>query len=342
MRKCHAMPEIFKNKLILKNIKKSYNNKIVLDIKKSVIPLKGIIAIIGWSGSGKSTLLNIISLIDYPDVENNNLYPPLIEININKTAYKVSYKKNGNPVIKKKNNEDEQFISASDFRKVLFGFVFQHHYLHPNFNLEYNIKTPLLSQKKTIGKNKLETICKYLDINNQLFQYVSEVSGGQAQRASILRAMIKNCPVILGDELTSNIDYEKARQILEEFKKSVYDENNELKTFIWVSHDIHLIKEYAEIIITIKDGNIECVNNTFKSFGEILNLLKKHYPQKTLATQETQNMTNHQKDHEKQQNKTFPSPTSDFNSNLKSTVYKDDSSSNKHYTSFHFNHKTAK
>jgi len=304
------MSEFLKNQLILKNIKKSYNNKKVLDIKKSVIPLNGIVAIIGWSGSGKSTLLNIISLIDYPDIETTSLYPPIIEIHINKTIYTVSYKKNGNPVIKKKADEKEYLISANDFRKILFGFVFQHHYLHPNFNLEYNIKTPLLSQKKTIEKNKLENICEYLDINNQLFKYVSEVSGGQAQRASILRAMIKNCPIILGDELTSNIDYQKARQILDEFKKSVDNETSELKTFIWVSHDIHLIKEYAEIIITIKDGNIHWVNNTFKSFDDILNLLEKHRPQKD--------------DHE----------PFNVNNNLKQTI-------NDHDTSFNFNHKES-
>jgi len=329
------MSENYQNRLILENIKKSYNNKIVLDIKRSVIPLNGIIAIIGWSGSGKSTLLNIISLIDYPDIDTKSLYPPIIEIHINETTYRVSYKRNGNPVIHWKTKENEAVISASDFRKILFGFVFQHHYLHPNFNLEYNIKTPLLSQKKTIEKDKLKIICEYLDINNQLFQYVSEVSGGQAQRASILRAMIKNCPVILGDELTSNIDYQKARQILDEFKKSVYDKTNDLKAFIWVSHDIHLIKEYAETIITIQDCNIQCVKNKFNSFDEILNLLQKQNSQQISAAKKyTDNHRNMAKDknHFDQHLKTDTSPITMFNQN---------GSTENHETSFYFSHKPS-
>jgi len=58
----------FNSRLILKDIYKTYNSIKVLDIDRKDIPLKGIIAIVGWSGAGKSTFLNILSLIDHPDV----------------------------------------------------------------------------------------------------------------------------------------------------------------------------------------------------------------------------------------------------------------------------------
>ena len=265
------------NRIILENISKTYNNEKVLDIKHCTIPLYGFVAIIGWSGTGKSTLLNIISLLDYPDLSDKEEDTPSIIFEINNTSYSIEFFEYTKPSIKKTVNNNSQKLSENQFRKELFGYIFQMHCLHPNFTLERNITMPLIIQKKSIVFSKLSNISSIIGINNHLHNYTGEVSGGQAQRASIMRALIKNSPIILGDELTNNIDYKFSKIILEEFKKGVQNKNYLFQVFIWVSHDIHLIKKYADTIITIKNSNIICSENNFNNYNEIIEHLKEDY-----------------------------------------------------------------
>ncbi len=255
-------------KIVLTNICKTYNGSRVLDIESAEIPLEGIIAIIGWSGSGKSTLLNILSLIDQPDTGDKNprpQIPPKIEIHLPDENYLIEYRdSSGSPHIIRYGTHKVELMDERTFRRRLFGYVFQEHYLHPNLNIEHNIKTPLIIRSKTLSEsNDLLKVCDGLGIGGQLGHYVNEVSGGQAQRVSILRAMLKNCPIIFGDELTSNIDYKRASQILDEFETALAREGRESRiiSFVWASHDIHLIQKYARKIITIKSGKIQCHDN---------------------------------------------------------------------------------
>jgi len=165
---------------------------------------------------------------------------------------------------------------------MLFGFVFQDHYLHPNLNVDYNIKTPLLTQSRTVSRDSLINAGKALDIRDTLPKYYNEISGGQAQRASILRALTKQSPVLFGDELTSNIDHLRARKILNEISRLVQDPASGSSCFIWVSHDIPLIKSYAGKIITIRDGRIDCVDNRFQTYSQIIRHLQKPHDQSEL------------------------------------------------------------
>ncbi len=256
------MPE---SRIVLTDIYKTYNGKDVLSIDSAEIPLEGIVAIIGWSGSGKSTLLNILSLIDYPDTDREGIKPK-IKIYLPDEEYIIQFKKGKEKpdIIKYDVNKNTDSIDQNKFRRQLFGYVFQEHYLHPNLNIEYNIKTPLITSSKTILNNKLENVCRIMGIDDRLKCYSNQVSGGQAQRASILRSMVKNCPVIFGDELTSNIDYKKSKEILDEFEKALKNGKSGINCFIWASHDIHLIQKYAEKIITIKSGKINCSDNIYK------------------------------------------------------------------------------
>ena len=263
------------SKLILKDIYKTYNGKKVLDIDRKEVPLKGIIAVVGWSGSGKSTFLNILSLIDHPDVGIRGI-TPTIEFHLPDHTYIVKYHgKSTSPEISKiDRNGNVKSIDENRFRRHVFGFVFQEHYLHPNLNINYNIKTPLFTRQKTVSPKKLVNTCKMLGIDEHLKSFPNKISGGQAQRASILRGLLKNAPILFGDELTSNLDHDKSDEILGEVRNALDDEDNRLHSFFWVSHDIHLIKEYAQHIITIKSGKIECTEHNFETFEAIMDLLR--------------------------------------------------------------------
>lgn len=265
----------FDSRLILKDIYKTYNGIKVLDIDRKDIPLKGIIAIVGWSGAGKSTFLNILSLIDHPDVGMQGI-TPTIEFHLPDFRYIVKYHgKSTSPAISKiDNNGNVESIDENRFRRHVFGFVFQEHYLHPNLNINYNIKTPLFTRQKTISPSKLFHTCSMLGIHEHLRSFPNKISGGQAQRASILRGLLKNSPVLFGDELTSNLDHDKSYEILRELKIALEDKDNQLHCFFWVSHDIHLIKDHAQYIITIKSGKLECTEHDFKTFDAIMDHLR--------------------------------------------------------------------
>ncbi len=273
-------PDFARHKLVLKNIYKTYNTKPVLAIQATEIPLQGLLAIVGWSGSGKSTLLNILSLIDHPD-PNPETGVPSLEYHLRNATYVVTYPGTTRPRITRCCNQGEVSLDVGTFRREVFGFVFQEHYLHPNLNIEYNVKMPLLTRGRTVAEADLEKICEPLGISEQMLSHVEEVSGGQAQRAAILRGLLKHCPVVFGDELTSNIDNERARIVLGGLSQMVSSDDDPIECFLWVSHDINLISEYAEMIIVIKKGEINCFANTFQDDANgILGLLREEAHEK--------------------------------------------------------------
>ncbi|MBU0994233.1 MAG: ATP-binding cassette domain-containing protein [Proteobacteria bacterium] len=265
-----------KSKIVLKDIYKTYKHKRVLDIDEITIPLEGIVVIVGWSGSGKSTLLNILSLIDHPDVGIKGMTPK-IEFHLPRYQYNVSYRGSStHPYIERVDSSGNiEILDERRFRRHVFGFIFQEHYLHPNLNLDYNIKTPLFTRQRTIvSEEKFINACNVLDISEHLKRFSSKVSGGQAQRASIMRGLLKNSPLLFGDEITSNIDQIYSERILKEISYAIKDDNNNLTAFLWVSHDIHLVKDYADYIVTIKSGKLDATDHKFESFDAIMMYLK--------------------------------------------------------------------
>ena len=85
-------------------------------------------------------------------------------------------------------------------------------------------------------------------------KYPDNLSGGQAQRASILRGIIKQSPILIADEPTSSLDIRNSKEVLAKLKNEKASKNNEL--FIWVTHDIHLIAQFANHIIFLSDGKV--------------------------------------------------------------------------------------
>lgn len=218
--------------ITIKDITKTYKTK-----KRDVEVLKNIdltfslgkfYAIMGPSGSGKSTLFNILGLVDTPS----------------SGAYKI----NGIDTTKLTDK------SSSIIRMNNIGFVFQDFNLDPYLNALENVMMPLYLNKK-IKKEDKEKISKdiltKLNLENRLEHFPNELSGGEAQRVAIARALVNNPNIILADEPTGNLDEELETEIFK-ILKSLTKEN---KCVIVVSHSSK-IKEYADVVYTLKDGKI--------------------------------------------------------------------------------------
>lgn len=219
--------------LQVKNLKKIYANRFG---GNKVEALSGVtfdvhsgeyIAIMGESGSGKTTLLNILSALDRPT--------------------------NGQVLL---NNQDIVQISEkeiSKFRRENLGFVFQDFNLLDTFSLKDNIFLPLvLSGKKYVQmERKLMPIAEKLGILPLLDKFPYEVSGGQKQRAAVVRALIAEPELILADEPTGALDSKSADALLELFKQI----NDEGQTILMVTHSIQAAS-HASRILFIKDGKV--------------------------------------------------------------------------------------
>lgn len=218
--------------ITIEDITKTYKTK-----KRDVEVLKNIdltfslgkfYAIMGPSGSGKSTLFNILGLVDTPS--------------------SGTYKINGIDTTKLTDK------SSSIIRMNNIGFVFQDFNLDPYLNALENVMMPLYLNKK-IKKEDREKISKdiltKLNLENRLEHFPNELSGGEAQRVAISRALVNNPNIILADEPTGNLDEELETEIFK-ILKSLTKEN---KCVIVVSHSSK-IKEYADVVYTLKDGKI--------------------------------------------------------------------------------------
>jgi len=211
--------------LIIKNITKKYDDKIILDNVNEHIQDRSAIAIIGPSGAGKSTLLRLLSLIEKPDegsicVNNNHLD----EV-----------------------NEDEYF------KKI--GFVFQAHTLFPHLSVLRNI-TLILEKVHNIDKveskrRAMELLNKF-ELGDHVHKTASQLSGGQSQRVSIVRSLAIKPEVLFLDEPTSALDPVLTQEVLNTILKLREEHMN----FVIVTHEILFAKKAADYIIFMEEGRI--------------------------------------------------------------------------------------
>jgi len=186
-------------------------------------------SIIGQSGSGKSTLLNIIGTLDKPS--------------------------SGEVLIEGRSLKDFGKNELADVRNQYIGFIFQFHYLLPEFSALENVLMPYRISKKPITDEvmkRAEELLELVDLKKFMNQLASNLSGGQQQRVASARSLINNPKIVLADEPTGNLDsdstekvYNLLREINQKFKT----------TFIIITHDRH-IAEKTDRIIEIKDGKI--------------------------------------------------------------------------------------
>ena len=187
------------------------------------------VSIIGKSGSGKSTLLYLLSTMD--------------------TDYEGAISINGTTVTGKSQNE------LAAFRNAHIGFVFQFHYLLPEFSLVENIMLPALKLKlksKEEIEHRAVELLGMLDMKGTELKKAAAISGGQAQRVAIARALINDPAVIMGDEPTGNLDSRNTAIVFDIFKELAH---NKGQTIIAVTHDDEFAQN-SDRIIELKDGKI--------------------------------------------------------------------------------------
>ncbi|AWW27944.1 ABC transporter ATP-binding protein [Acetobacterium carbinolicum] len=186
-------------------------------------------AIIGESGSGKSTLLNIMGTLDRPT--------------------------KGDVIINGVSTKNMSKGRLDDLRNETLGFVFQFHYLLPEFTALENVLMPYRIAKGKADKKSQERAKEILSlvglekVENNL---ATNMSGGQQQRTAIARALMNQPKIILADEPTGNLDSQTTDSIYQLFRRI----NQELgTTFVIITHD-RRVAEKADRIIEILDGRI--------------------------------------------------------------------------------------
>ncbi len=186
------------------------------------------ICLLGASGSGKSTLLQIMGTLDRPT--------------------------SGEVVFDSLNLIDMDDDSLSRFRNEKMGFVFQfHHLIHELTALE-NVILPclLVGEDRAEAEKKAQNWFEYLGIQDRMLHYPDQLSGGELQRVSIARALIKNPSILLADEPTGNLDSENSKKVQQLF----FQLQKQLGlTLIVVTHDIEFARQFSKVY-RVQDGHV--------------------------------------------------------------------------------------
>lgn len=215
--------------LKVEHVSKIYEGKIpyraLTDIDLNVE--KGeFVGIMGPSGSGKTTLLNVIATIDEPT--------------------------NGEVLIEGKNPHQLSRNQLAKFRRQELGFVFQDFNLLHTLTVEENIVLPLTLDRKRVKemKEKAYKIAETLGIKEILNKRTFEISGGQAQRVAVARAMIHQPKLVLADEPTGNLDSKASKDVMEMLAMM----NDDYKaTMVLVTHEAQAAS-YCDRVVFIRDG----------------------------------------------------------------------------------------
>jgi lipoprotein-releasing system ATP-binding protein len=188
------------------------------------------ISILGMSGSGKSTLLNMMGLLDRPD--------------------------SGNVIIDGENVSQLNEKERDRIKNQKIGFVFQFHYLLPEFTALENVMMPALvnnyKDKKNI-KNRAEELLTKVGLGGRLYHKPNELSGGEKQRVAIARALMNSPKIILADEPTGNLD-EETRENIHSILKQINRDNKQ--TIIVVTHSRELAN-ISDRQLYLKKGKLE-------------------------------------------------------------------------------------
>ncbi len=222
--------------LLVKNVTKAF--QIGKDRSAKLIVLRGVslevaqgemIAIVGASGAGKSTLLHILGTLDRP------------------TSGEVQF-------------EGKDLFSLGDdqlarLRNDRVGFVFQFHHLLPEFTALENVAMPSLIQGKPLAgvRERALTLLKEVGLEDRAEQKPPKMSGGEAQRVAVARALMNEPGIVLADEPTGNLDSANA-EILHNL---IWEYNKRTgQTFIIVTHNESLAKR-ADRVLRIADGILQ-------------------------------------------------------------------------------------
>lgn len=218
--------------LSTKNINKHFLEPTRLHVLKNIsleIQRKEFVSIMGKSGCGKSTLLYVLSTMD--------------------TDYE------GELYIDGEKMTGQSINHLARIRNEKIGFIFQFHYLLPEFSVLKNVMFPAMKlgkdDHKTIERRAMEKL-DMLGIADQAHKKASMISGGQKQRVAIARAIINNPKIIMGDEPTGNLDSTNSEIVFNVLRDLSHEFN---MSMLIVTHD-HDFARKTDRIIEMKDGYI--------------------------------------------------------------------------------------
>jgi len=187
-----------------------------------------ILAILGVSGAGKSTLLNVLGTLDRPDA--------------------------GSVVVAGTRVDDLEESALAGFRARRIGFVFQFHHLLPEFTAEENVMMPLLiagvapEDARARSRRALTSV----GLEQRWEHRPSELSGGEAQRVAVARALVPEPELVLADEPSGNLDPAAAHQ-LQDLIATLAREKHQ--TFVIVTHNDRLAS-LADRVLTLESGRL--------------------------------------------------------------------------------------
>ena len=213
----------------VENIVKTFNrhsrnaNKVLKGVSFE-LPDKGLVCIFGKSGSGKTTLLNIIGGLEKAD--SGKVY-----IDGECTSGKTDR-----------------------IRNAKIGFIFQNYYLEKGYTIAEILRNQMMiagfKDEKEIERRTEEAL-KLVDMERFKNKLGDALSGGQQQRVAIARAIVKGSDIILADEPTGNLDAENTMKVMDILK-----EISRTQLVVIVTHEVSLIKKYADSHIKIVDGEL--------------------------------------------------------------------------------------
>jgi lipoprotein-releasing system ATP-binding protein len=187
------------------------------------------IAIVGVSGSGKSTLLHLLGGLEKPD-RGTIVY----------------------------GDRDISVMSSKEialFRNKKIGFVFQFHYLLPEFTALENVMVPALLSSRTSRpiRDRAESLLDVVGLKDRLTHKPGELSGGEQQRVAIARSLMMSPEILLADEPTGDLDPETGLKIIELFS---HVRRSLAITMIVATHNMELSR-VMERVLVLKGGHLE-------------------------------------------------------------------------------------
>jgi lipoprotein-releasing system ATP-binding protein len=172
------------------------------------------IAITGPSGSGKSSLLYLLGLLDLPT--------------------------SGEVLIRGRATSSMSDAERGEVRLSTIGFVFQFHFLLPEFTILHNVMLPMRALgavSEEAMRERAASLLNALGLGDHMQKRPDQLSGGQRQRVAVARSLANDPPLILADEPTGSLDSKSSEQVFE-ILRDVVEERG--KTVVAVTHDLAL------------------------------------------------------------------------------------------------------
>ena len=187
-----------------------------------------VVAILGASGVGKSTLLNILGTLDRPD--------------------------QGTVVVQGRRIEGLSERGLAEFRARHLGFIFQFHHLLPEFTAEENVMMPLLigGESQTAARTRAQRSLAAAGLVERWQHRPSELSGGEAQRVAVARALAVEPELVLADEPSGNLDSRSAGALHELIATLAHERH---QTFVVVTHNDRLAA-IADRVLVLEGGRL--------------------------------------------------------------------------------------